>query len=364
MASRLILIICIILVFGHREVIRYVSKVFNENYYKAESIEFNHNSDFENRAKILSLDKAYVVLESDALYYYDEYGNLIWSKAIMSKNTLISAGEKTMVIAEKKAGDVFVIDSNGDIVASILGLGSIQSIQYFEESYIGILKEDNVLSIYDVKMNLIGNTAFPDGQVIDYGINLPKEDVVAVLLDLSRTDFNSKLIVSTFNGDITSGSNLIEEIVYGIYLSKAQVIIVSDNHIRIFDYNTKRVSEIEMDRITHQMTFDEKEEILYVQVTNVQSEIENPKPKQSVIAIDTRGKITSEFEVSIENVIGMTVFKDTLLLYNQNEIVSYKKTGEYVETYESDEMIYGIIHTKKKSFGVIFDNYMDIYREK
>ena len=183
-SKKILSLICLgvslLIIFEFGEIWYVFSKTSYEN---VAQVSFNKNSDFEYRATLVNLEDGYVVVEQSSLTFYDELGNRIWSKILNSENTLISKGTDRFVIAEKKAGDVFILNKSGEILSSILGLGKITDVKFFEDTFVGVVKADGNLNMYDEKMNLLGVTNLPKGELITYDVNTDHQDIVMGILD-------------------------------------------------------------------------------------------------------------------------------------------------------------------------------------
>lgn len=359
--SLICFILCVVLVFGYRDLLL----VFSNNTYKmTKQINFNMNSDFEYRATLKCLAKGYTVLEKDEITFYDSSGYRIWSKPLSSQNTLIDTGEALIALAEKKAGDVFLLDTKGAIVSSIIGLGRIEAIRIFDDKYIGVQMSDGSFNMYDKKMNLLGITKLPKGELIAYDVNGDKQDLVMGILDLSRTDFNSKLVIAGFNGTIMSGSNLIEDLIYDIHLSRDEMLITTDQMLNIYDYNSALIASVTFDRTINHTVYEPTNNQMYYQLTNDASTLDNPSAKQTLVSYDSLGKIVFDVALESDTIKGMKLSDEILCLYNDTTVYIYNLSGELLEQYHATESIEDVLLTGTDSFGIVYDNSMDIYTLK
>ncbi|MBS7526556.1 hypothetical protein KHM83_07700 [Fusibacter paucivorans] len=355
------LALSIFIVFQGNHIIQWFTKTSFE---KVHQIEFNKNSDFEYRATLVNMDDAYVVIEKDAVYLYNATGELMWSKPLSSQNTLVASGKREFVLAEKKAGDIFVIDEKGNIKASVLGIGALQSLKIFDDTYVGAVMTDGTLNIYDEKMNLMGVTKLPNGEMIDFDVNAKRQDIVMGILDLSRTDFNSKLVIAGFNGNIISGSNLIQDVIFDLDLTDDAMWITTDHQLRLYNYDSELLHEISLDRLVNGIYFDEIAERMYLQLTNEESELSNPKSKQTLVCYDSSGKIVYDIPLTLTEINGIKGFDDKMCLYNDNNVYFYDSSGKLLEHYTTVEAIRDVLLTRANTFGIVYDNSMDIYVEK
>lgn len=359
--SLVVLAMCLLGVFNYSQ----IGHLFLQNDYKSiEEIDFNTNSDFENRASVAKVQSGFVILEKDTLKFYNAMGILLWTKPLNSQNTLLSTGNHKVVVAEKKAGDVFVLDENGDISASLLGIGAITDVRIFEDKILGVVKSDGNLNIYDEKLNLLGITKLPSGEMIDFEINTEKQDVVMGILDLSRTDFNSKIVIAGFNGNIISGSNLIQDVIFDIHLTSDYMWIITDRQIKLYDYDSQLIKEIDLDRLINVIYYDDDMQKLYLQLTNGESQFDNPRAEQTLVSYDQDGNVLYDIDLTLESSTGMKTFGDKLCLYNENQMVFIESDGKINGNYKGKEVIRDVLLTHDNTFGIVYDNSIEVYVEK
>ena len=359
--SIILFIISLMLVFQFNS----IANLVTQNNFKIESeVTFNSNSDFENRATLVTTSKSYVVLDKNVIEMYDSKGTPIWSKPLSSQNTVIASGNKRIAVAEKKAGDIFILDEYGEIQASLLGIGALANIKLFEDQILGVVKADGVLNLYDEKLNLLGMTKLPSGEMVDFDVNIEKQDIIMGILDLSRTDFNSKLVIAGFNGNIISGSNLIQDVILDIIQMKNAFWVVTDNAIRIYDYDSNLLNEVVLDRLINNIYYDANLDTLYLQLMNDASQLDNPKSKHTLVSYNAEGNLIYDVDLNIDDCKGLKRFNDYLCLYNNEELYFIDDAGHIAERYRGEDEIKDVLLTHSNTFGIVYDNRMSIYTAK
>ena len=247
--SLIVLLICILFVMMQFEsIVSEASKLFNENYKLKNQIYFNLNNDFEYRAQIFTIDDAFVIVGRAKVQYISNEGELIWEKDVSSQNVSVAPGTNFFILAEKKAGDIFVINKQGEIIEKRFALGAIESVKSFDDGYVGVIKADHEFVLLDQKLKTVCSTKLPSGIILDYDLMANRQNIAFLLLDLNHTEFNSKLVITTFNGNIVSGSNIAEEIGYGMTLLKDKIVVLVDNALFYYDYNGKRIHEVNIEQ--------------------------------------------------------------------------------------------------------------------
>ncbi|GAB6107468.1 DUF5711 family protein [Fusibacter bizertensis] len=360
--SLIVLLICILFVLRFESAVSEASKLFNENYKLKNQIYFNLNNDFEYRAQIFSIDHAFVIVGRAKVQYISDQGNLLWEKDVSSQNVSVASGTDFFVLAEKKAGDIFIIDKQGNITEKRFGVGAIESIKSFDNGYVGVIKTNHEFDLLDKKLKTICSTKLPSGTVLDYNLIASRQNISFLLLDLNHAEFNSKLVITTFNGSIVSGSNIAEEIGYGMKLMKDQIIVLVDNALLFYDYNGKRINELKIDQTISSFLLDSSSYLYLNNQGNNNITIETPPEK--LITVNAQGKTISEFKPDLLNIIGMKRIGDKLMIYSKDKVEIIGNSGDVEEVYNATDEIKAVHAINDTSFAIEYINHLDIYTQK
>lgn len=362
--SIVILCLCLLAAFNFDFVTAQVSKFFKEDFKPINEIVYNQNVDFENRAEIKTIGDDYCLLDQSKLTLYDNEGKPKWEKALSTQNVLISPGKTSFAIVEKKSGDLYILDLKGNILFSKFGLGSVKSLKYFDDQYIGLLKTDGTLTVLNQKLEEISHTVLPKGEIIDFSINIKRQDIVAVVLDLSRKDFNTKLVIATFNGEIISGSNLFSEIAYTLWLTDDEIFIASDSRLMRYDYECNLQPSTPFDRTVRRLVYDSKRDLFFFNVVNTEDQIDNPKSANAIITYNDKDEPIMEIDAVLEDIKGMKVMGNRLMIFNQNEVVFFDEDGKIVDRYKGSDEVLDVVIIDADHFGIAYINHMMLYERK
>jgi len=360
--SLAILLVSILFVMQFENVISQASKLVDENYKLSNQIFFNLNNDFEYRAQIFTIDEAFLIVGRTSVQYISKDGQLIWEKDVSSQNVSVAAGSDYFVLAEKKAGDIFVIDNEGKIKHKRFSIGAIESIKNFENNYLGIVKNGNELLLLDEKLKTVCSTILPKGTVIDFDVDVSKQNIAVLILDLSRKEFNSKLVISSFNGNIISGSNIAETIAYGMTLQKNKISIISDSGIQYYASDGKLVNTFESDQVISSFILENNPWLHLINASTENVPVETAEER--IIKLDEGGSIMAEFEPPISPIKGLKRFGKQLMAFNQEYVVLINDEGKVIESYKGSEEIRNIHLIGNDSFAIEYINHLDIYTMK
>lgn len=340
------------------------TRVINDGYRLSSQTQFNLNNRFEYRAQIVTMETAYVIVDPTELIYISASGDPLWKKDIASQNVGASMGSKWMVLCENKAGDLFVLNQNGDIIAEHLGLGPIEEIKVLENTYIGILMKSGELILMSSKLELISATTLPKGSIIDYGLNNTHTDIVVTLLDLSRKSFNTKLVFLNLNGDIKSGSHIYESIAYHTALMSDKIVMVVDEGLLFYNYMGEIEKQITIDRTIQNFLFHDDEQAIYMHLIHGLSDLENPNPRSEMVVYTYGGEVVRTFEPPIDEILGMNAFGSNLLIYGKNEIAVLSSEGKVLFYERISDEIRAVHNIKDESYAIETINRLDVYIKK
>ena len=360
--SWLILLLCIFLVMQFENVISQASRLVDQNYKLANKVFLGLNNDFEHRAQIITISDAFVIIGRTSVQYIASDGRMIWSKDVSSQNVSVGPGKNAFVMAEKKAGDIFVVNRKGEIESKRFSMGAISSVKMFEEGYVAVLKADNELMLLDDTLKTVCSTILPKGTIIDYEIDASKQNVAIILLDLSRKAFNSKLILTSFNGNIVSGSNLSEKIVYNMRLNRDKIAVLSDTGLLLFDFNGKMIDDMPFDQTLKNFSMDD--DIALHFVGNSTDQALSNQATERLVIMNYSGEMQKELEVKIDDAIGVRAFGDQRIMFSDEMAIIIDKEGKVSESYYGSETIKDIHIIGSHSFAIEYVNHLEIYTLK
>jgi|GEM_PF-1127012 len=360
--SWLVLLLSILFVMQFENIISQASKLVDENYKRSNQIFFNLNNDFEFRAQIFTIEDAFLIVGRTSVQYISKEGLILWEKDVASQNVSVAAGSDFFVLAEKKAGDIFVINKKGEIIEKRFALGAIESIKCFDDTYFSVLKTDHALVLLDKKLKTVSSTMLPKGVIIDYEMDIDKQNIAVVLLDLSRKAFNSKLVLASFGGSIISGSNISGEIAYDMKLFKNHIAILVDTGILYYGFDGKLENAFASEQTISSFIL-EAQSWLYLMQPEVGTVPIDVKADRFV-QLSGEGEILNTFEPPMTPIEGIKTFGENLVAYNQERVAIVNMAGKVVESYVGTEKIMDVHLIDDKSFAIEYINRLDIYTLK
>lgn len=335
-----------------------------QGYVLTTSLPINQNNNFEYRAKTFEMKNGYLALDPSEVTYVSELGKPLWRKKLSSQNVDGVVSDKWMVLCEKKSGDLFVLDKNGEILAEKFALGQVKSVQVLNDKYIAVLKENRELILLDKTLKISSTTMLPKGKIVDFGLNPENTEIVVGLLDLSRSDFNTKILFTDLQGNIKSGSHIYEAIAYGVFLEDDVIIMIVDSGILIYNYRGELVSKVETKRTIQNFFYDKNNNELFVHYVDVAPELDSTKPESEIVVYNIEGKAVRAFKPPLKEIKGMQAFGSELMLFSKNELFVMTLEGKVDKKYTYKEEIQHLRTVGTKSFALEFIGKMDVYVKK
>lgn len=335
-----------------------------QGYVLSTSLPINQNNNFEYRAKTFEMKNGYLALDPSEVTYVSDTGKALWRKKLSSQNVDGAVSDKWMVLCEKKSGDLFVLDKDGELLAEKFALGQIQSIQVLNNKYIAVLKENRELILLDKNLKPSSTTMLPKGKIVDFGLNPENTEIVLGLLDLSRSDFNTKILFTDLQGNIKSGSHIYESIAYGVFLEEDVIIMIVDSGILIYNYRGELVSKIEAKRIIQNFFYDTSNNELFIHYVDASPELESTKPQSEIVVYNLEGKALRAFKPPVKEIKGMRAFGRELMIFSKNELFVMNLEGKVEKKYVYKEEIQHIRTVGMRSFALEFIGKMDVYVKK
>ena len=360
--SLFVFLLCVFFTMQFEAILSQASKAVDEDYKLTNQVYFNLNNDFEYRAQIFSVEEAFVIVGRTSVQYISAEGELMWEKDVSSQNVSVAKGIKVFALAEKKAGDIFVLNSKGEILKKRFSVGAIESIKVFNDHYFGILKKDHEFLLLDSNLKTIGSTILPKGVVIDYDVDVENQNIALLVLDLNRAEFNSKLIMMSFNGSIISGSNIQGKIAYGIHLKPKGISIVADSGMLYYGPDGKLRDQYESEQVVGSFLLEDPS---WLYLTEKASDVEViDSKKEKIIAVDDEGKVEQKITPPISGIKGIERIGKKILVYNEEMLVIINDSGKVEEKYKGEDEIFNVHLIGKKGFAIEYMNHLDIYSLK
>lgn len=359
--SLLIFILCFVLTVKFDGM---VSNVKGQGFKLQTSVLINQNNNFEYRAETFAMKKGYLALDPSEVTYIDSNGIPQWKKTLASQNVDGAISKNWMVLCEKKSGDLFVLDIEGVVTAEKFALGPVESVDILNDTYIAVLKQNRELVLLDRTLKIASTTILPKGKIVDFGLNPQNTEIVIGLMDLSRSDFNTKVLFTDLQGRIKSGSHVYEAIPYDLFLEDDRIIMVVDSGFLLYNYRGEQISKIETTGTIQRFYYDAKNQEVYVHLLSDGSDLKNSSPESQIVVYDNMGAELRQFKPPFKDIKGIKRFGNDLFIYNETSLFVVNNEGRVLKKFDFKEEIKTVHSVDSGSFAVTFVGKMDVYVKK
>lgn len=332
-------------------------KLFRNNtFQQLNVVAFNPNPNFKYRTQILVDPESYLIADPLELISVDLSGERRWSRPLASQNYGGALSSDYMLFYEKKAGDLFLLNTHGEILKTKMAMGEVEDARLWSNGTMGIL-QDRTLSILNTDLEKTTHLVIPEGHILDFHFTPSRNTYVATVIDLSRQNFNTKVIFYTSAGHIKSGRHFYNEIAYGLHYNENEIILVTDENIHFFDYQGTKKYSVSLDkRVKNFIYSPHYDEIIVL--------VEDENQVEFIIRYDLMGRQVFTFENPFPDPKGMAAMREHLILFNDDKWVFMNHSGVITETYRAKDRIHGIHVADHRHFAVSYINRIDFYQQR
>lgn len=272
---------------------------------------------------IFAKDNRLLYFDDGELVLQDLSGRALWKKKF-SEDILLDIHQSTILVVEKKRGNIYILDEDGNLRASILGRNSITSASFLANGSVLVFYSDNRRAqifendLYPTEIIEIENATITSA---DYSL---KNNMLAVLaLREIRGELRSILFLYTLEGRFTDEVEL-SGLVLGAYLWDNGIVLVYRDGLQNLDLNLYRDGDrLYFDRV---VSVRKQDRSLFI-TSGYPNPIEG-SGQMELIRYSLSGK-SEEFSVKIqENYDNIYSRSGLVLAYYKNVLDIYSAAGE------------------------------------
>ncbi|HHX04158.1 MAG TPA: hypothetical protein GX733_07720 [Tissierellia bacterium] len=272
---------------------------------------------------IFAKDDRLLYFHEGELIYQDLSGRTLWKKQF-SENILLDKHQSTIMVIEKKRGNIYLLDEEGNLRASILGRKSIASGNLLADGSVLVFYSDNRSAqlfendLYPASIIEVENATITSA---DYSL---KNNLLAVLaLREVRGDLESVLLLYTLEGLFLNEVSL-SDLVLGAYLWDNGIVLVYRDGLQPMDLSLRR----DGDRHPLNRVVSVRKQDRSLFVTSGSSNPLEGSGQMQLIRYSLTGK-SEEFSVKIrENYDNIYSRSGLILAYYKNVLDIYNSSGE------------------------------------
>lgn len=296
-----------------------------------------------------------LVCDEEKLSAYNEEGKLLWTRELNGTSTRIFSNQAHLLFAEMSRGELVTVDAQGETVASLKDLGSIQKIRFDDQGHVAVLmKDNNLVHVFDANLQAMGTIEEKRGIVTDVILSDDGTVVSLSVINLIDTSLSNLVVQYALDGTRLGLTDQKDELIYNMYLDH-YLYIVSDQSITSLNREGRVVAAIEAEgSIDKTAEFEGK---LYV--SSLLKDVEQEGLTRLTVYNDLLEQMyTKTFEHDIEGIIVNGHF---IVVYYDDTIVLLDHQLQGVESFRTNMVISTIKWVDQQTLVAINHQEVAIY---
>lgn len=284
------------------------------------SIASDYKVGFEDRT-VFHLENGYVLRAGDGyLRFYDLEARPVWEKPLHGQSVMIDGNRKSIAVAGATAGDLFLLDTDGKVMAKKFGVGRIDRIIHPSDAYlVCYMKEENVLRIFNEDLENTARIPMPDGELLDIDVSATDDFIAVSMFRLESGVYHSQILTYHLDGQAIGAINLKGKIILDIATVGSTMVGVTDEQAFAYNASNELIWEVSFDRKVKRAIVTSEGQVV-VNLVRSTEDLTDTRPQNALMYIDTEGKTSQEasldYDIEVMRRMGeRTVFSAAERLY-------------------------------------------------
>lgn len=246
------------------------------------------------------------VVIGDAIYY-TEKGRLyahsldnqpLWDLKMPDDVALYYQPDRLLVV-EESVGNLYLLNSSGQLQASHLGLGRIEKAELVETGQVVVvLKQSKSIKVFDEQLKQQAEMDVPEGTILNFHVNSEYNRLTALLLQDTEGSLRTSVVLYNLQGEALQVINR-PDIAINTYSYRDEILVVMPDGVIIYkELLTRPVAHIKMSNVksTH---LDDKR--IYLETGSLvaadgQGELELTAYSMADREIEFHNKLTAKYD--------------------------------------------------------------------
>lgn len=213
------------------------------------SIPADYEVGFEDQTMFFNGPGYIVKSDDEYLRMYDHSGAPIWEKPLNAQGVIVKGTKSSVAVIEPVSGDVFLLNSSGNILAKKFALGQIVDVLYPSDGYLVCrMSERDELLIFDANLENYGRIPLPDGEILDIGVSATEDLIALTMFRLENGTYHSQILTYKRDGQPIGAINLKDKFILDFAVIKDQMIGVTDAQVFSYNISNELNWEVNIDR--------------------------------------------------------------------------------------------------------------------
>lgn len=192
---------------------------------------------------VFAQDNLLLFYEKGKLQAYDLEKKHLWSRAF-SPDLILKKNVSRILVVEKSKGNIYHVSTQGEIVASALGLGPIEHAEItLDNRTLLFFSENRKVQILDSYLQNAGEIQIERGAITTYSISTKQEKLALLVLDEKEGQVQNKLFIYySLDGKLLKSRSQ-EKLALGVHSGEKETLLIYQDGIQYFDQELEEVGE-------------------------------------------------------------------------------------------------------------------------
>ncbi|WP_459129419.1 DUF5711 family protein [Guggenheimella bovis] len=279
---------------------------------------------------VVSRENILLFSERGVLRAFDLEGNALWSKEF-NDNVILDHSRGITLVVEKQTGNTYLLNEQGEVVASNLARGAVVSVDLLENKTVLLFNKGNKrVQLLDNKLEQIADLEIPDGSIINADVSLEEQRIMVLVLKDNAGTLTSSFLVFSLQGEPLKNQAL-PDIAMNVFYQKNEYFVIYPWGIQMLDEKMNSLGKVELSKVNSAYRDGSS---LYL--TTGSSNPVSSKGELEITKFSLDSKRIEFHNKMKENYDNIDTNKGYVLMQQKNNVMLYSDDGAlaYQETYQ------------------------------
>jgi len=325
------------------------------------SIAADYKVGYEDQT-VFHIEEGYVLKTGDGVIrFYDTSAEPVWEKDLNGQNVLVDGNEKSISVVNQTAGDLFLLNTDGEITAKKFGVGQIGEVLHpSSDVLVCYMVEENELRIFDAGLENIARIPMPDGEILDLDVSSTDSLIAVSMFRLEDEAYHSQILTYQLDGQAIGAINMKDKIILDIEVAGTQMIGVTDEQAFAYNTSNELLWDINIDRTIKKASVS-KDGMILLNLVRSSEDLTDIRPENALQYINEKGEEVNE--IAIEYDAEVMIFKGSRTVFStEDRLYILSNSGKMESIIDTGGNLRSFNFISDKYLGVEFGDRLDILK--
>lgn len=360
--SLILFLLILVLVFGWKQLFSFIKPIFGLGRAHLEhisSVSFA-GMDTNGSESVYLINDQLCILEKERVTVYNKNGEFLSEKKTNAEKSVIRENGKTILIADLLLGEYIVFDKEGIVLKEENDLGKLDDIWLTSDEKVICLNEGRKdIQIIDSSEEEKTFIKVPSGKIIDISYSEPDQSMAVIVLDSSKTPYESNIFKYSLSGDLEGVTNFNDTIIYSAEYFVDGILVIADKSLALVDSMAEINWNNEVEGIINKFAFNSKQVVLNTIL--VEENLLDTEKSNKIQLYSWSGDFLSSFDVDVD-IEGINAeHNQYIITFGKDELLLYDKKGEVLLRKTMKSPIRKVEWISKNRLVIIYNNEIEIF---